>query len=233
MEFIEKYGAEFSVVANPLPSGINTSALVGRVNKTPGSPYYAGIEANVYEIATDLRPVMSQKVYSSTTGAVRFLLDDLDTGFEKLKINIFYSPDDVNQWVQLVYDFSEAATEVYDEIGMRFNHGSTSTEFWYFDDVMGMTDAILNINTGEEITKAVVAYPNPSSGLFSLDTKDIFPLGSTYDIEILDVQGRSVFSRQVIAQREPIAFDLSDQPPGLYFVRLSGHLLHYIKVIKK
>lgn len=235
MEWIPRYGAVWSEVANPSPTGINTSALVGRVNKTPGSPYYAGIEANVYEIATDLRPVMAQKVYSSSSGIVRFLIDDITTGQEKIKINIEYGPDDVNQWVQLVYDFSEAPAEVYDEIGLRFNHGSTSTEFWYFDDVMSTTDAILSDGTEnrENITEVISVYPNPSSGLYFLDSKDIFPAGSNYTLEVIDTQGRSILNQQVVAQGQLVDFDLSAQPSGVYVVHLNGKSLRYTKVIVK
>ncbi|MCZ4410004.1 family 16 glycosylhydrolase [Cryomorphaceae bacterium 1068] len=235
MDFIPRYGAVWSEVANPSPSGINTSALVGRVNKTPGSPYYAGIEANVYEIPTDLRPLMAQKVYSSSSGIVRFLIDDLTTGQEKLRINVEYGPNDVNQWVQLVYDFSEAPTDVYDEIGMRYNHGSTSTEFWYFDDVMNTTDAILSAGTeiAEDITEVIAVYPNPSSGQYFLDSRGIFPTGSNYTLEVMDTQGRSILKQHVVAQGQLVDFDLSTEPSGVYVVNLSGQSLRYAKVIVK
>jgi hypothetical protein len=68
---------------------------------------------------------------------------------------------------------------------------------------------------------------------FYVETKDIFPVGSTYDLEVLDVQGRSVLRREVFAEGQPVALDLSTQPAGLYFVRLSGQSLRYVKAISK
>jgi beta-glucanase (GH16 family) len=234
MDFVPRHGAVWLEVANPSPSGINTSELVGRINKTIGAQSYAGIEVSVNEIPIDLRPIMTHKVYSNVSGIVRFVIDDLTTGFEKLNIDVLYGPNDINQWVQLVYDFTDTPTEVYDEIGMRFNFGSLTTEFWYFDDVMNTTDAFLSSGTGTEnkLTEAISVYPNPSSGQFALDTKDIFPAGSIYEFEVLDNQGRSVLSQKVFQEGQPVEFDLSDQPSGLYIVRLSGNMLRYVKVIK-
>ncbi|MFZ1751413.1 MAG: T9SS type A sorting domain-containing protein, partial [Saprospiraceae bacterium] len=233
LEFIAYGGAVFEKVANPSPSGINLSDRVGRVNKTFGAEPFAGVEADVYEIALDIRPVMTQKVFSRETGVVRFMLDDETTGAPRLKIDMDYGSDDVNQWVQLVYDFTGEPAAIYDQLRLTYNHGSTTTEFWYFDDVMGQTDLNLSNGTDVAITEVIAVYPNPSLGMFSLDTKDIFPAGNTYDLDVLDIQGRPVFRQQVLAQGQLVALDLSDQPTGMYFLRLSGQLLHYVKVIKK
>ncbi len=233
LEFIPFEGAVFEEVDNPLPSGINMSARVGRVNKTPVAAHFSGIEADVYEIALDLRPIMTQKVLSSTTGIVRFMLDDETTGSDRLKIDMNYGPNDVNQWVQLVYDFTGAPDEVYDQLRLTYNHFVTTTEYWYFDDVMGHTASVSSTSLGEEMTRVITVYPNPSSGLFTVDTKDLFPVGSTYDLEVLDLQGRSILRRKVLAPGQLEAFDLSDQPAGMYFLRLSGQSLHYVKAIQK
>ena len=161
------------------------------------------------------------------------MLDDETTGMPRLKIDMDYGPADANKWIQLVYDFTGEPAEIYDQLRLTYNHGNTNTDFWYFDDVMALPDTNASTSLEEGITKVITVYPNPSSGLFSMDTKGIFPAGSTYDLEVLDMQGRSVLRRQVIAQGQPVTFDLSDQPTGLYFLRLSGDLLHYVKVIEK
>jgi hypothetical protein len=161
------------------------------------------------------------------------MLDDETTGMERIKIELDYGPDDINQWVQLIYDFTGTPSEVYDQLRLTYNHGSTTTEFWYFDDVMGHTDAILSTSSEEAITKTITVFPNPSSGLFYLDTKDIFPTSSTYDLEILDTQGRLVLRQQFIARGEPVTFNLSGQPMGMYFLHFRGKSLHYVKAIVK
>jgi beta-glucanase (GH16 family) len=233
LEFIAYDGAVFTEVANPSPSGINVSERVGRVNKTPGAAHYSGVEADVYEIALALRPIMTQKVFSSTTGIVRFMLDDETTGSDRLRIDMTYEPDDVNTWVQLVYDFTGAPDEVYDQLRLTYNHFVTTTEYWYFDDVMGRTDMFSSTSPEEAITGVVAVYPNPSSGMFYLDTKGIFPVGSIYDLEVLDVHGRSVLRLEAMAQGQTVPFDLSNQPTGLYFLCLSGQAIRYVKAIQK
>lgn len=233
LAFIAYDGAVFQEVANPAPSGINPSARVGRVNKTAGSPRWAGVEADVYEIALDLRPIMTQKVFSGTAGVVRFMLDDETTGSERLRIDLDYGPAEVNTWVQLVYDFSEGADEVYDQLRLNYNNLNTTTEPWYFDEVMAWPDTSTLTSLGEAPIELISVYPNPSSGLFSVDTKDLFPAGSTYELEVMDGQGRSVLRQQVRAAGQPITLDLSDQPAGMYFLRLHGQSLHYVKAIQK
>jgi hypothetical protein len=235
LDFIPYDGVVFQEVTNPAPSGINTSASVGRVNKTIGSTHYAGIEADVYEIAFDLRPLMSQKVYSSTNGIVRFMVDDETTGLPRVRLDLDYNPEDVNQWVQLIYDFTDTPAEFYDQLRLTYNHFVTTTEFWYFDDVMGTTDAFLSSGAGTEnkITEAISVFPNPSTGVYFMDAKGIFPLGSTYNLEVADIQGRTIIRQQVVAQGQQVTFDISDHPSGLYVVALGGQSLRYAKVIVK
>jgi beta-glucanase (GH16 family) len=237
LEFIPFLDAVFEKVANPSPSGINMSDSVGLVYKTASSPRWAGVEADVPEIALDVWPIMTRKVFSQDTGTVSLMLDDETTGLDRVRIFLEYGPEDVNTWVQLVFDFSGTPTGVYDRLRFTHNHfgssSSTIEEYWYFDDVRAWGGVSTSTSPEKGINKLVTVYPNPSSDLFYLDTKDIFPLGSTYDLEVLDVQGRSVLSRQVLAQGQPVAFDLGAQPTGLYFVHLSGPLLRYVKVINK
>ncbi len=229
--------AVFEKVANPSPSGINMSDSVGLVYKTASSPRWAGVEADVPEIALDVWPVMTRKVFSSHTGSVSFQLYDMTTGVERTRIFIRYGEEDVNTWVQLVYDFSGAPSGVYDRFRLTHNHYDTNPfvnpEYWYFDDVIAWPDASSATSLEGGISSVIAVYPNPSSGLFSVDTKDIFPVGSTFELEVLDIQGRSVLQRQVHAAGQPLALDLSDQPTGLYFLRLHGQALRYVKAIVK
>jgi len=161
------------------------------------------------------------------------MLDDQSTGMERLKMSLDYGPSNVNKWVKLVYDFTGQPTETYDQLRLTYNHGSTTTEFWYFNDVIAQVASNLSSSQTKEITKLITVYPNPSTGVFYIDTKDIFPTGSSFEIEVMDMQGRSLFSRDVIAQGMPVTFDLNNYPTGSYFLRLSGEALHYVKAIQK
>lgn len=239
LEFVPQDDAVFEKVANPSPSGINVSDSVGLVYKPAIAPRWAGVEADVPEIPLDLYPVMTRKVFSSATGAVSFMLDntDLPTGVDRVRIFVEYGPEDVNTWVRLVYDFTGIPAGVYERLRFTHNHYgpsySSNIEDWYFDDVMAWSDLSTSTSAEVGITETITVYPNPSSDWFYVETKDIFPLGSTYDLEVLDVQGKSVLRREVLAEGQPVAFDLSNQPAGLYFVRLTGQSLRYVKAISK
>ncbi|MEQ8702918.1 MAG: family 16 glycosylhydrolase [Phaeodactylibacter sp.] len=239
LEFVPHADAVFEEVANPFPSGINLSQSVGLVYKPAIAPRWAGVEADVPEIPLDLYPVMTRKVLCTDTGAVSFMLDDVDLppGVDRYRIFVEYGPEDVNTWVQLVFDFSGRPGGVYERLRFTHNHWGPSytsdTEYWYFDDVMAWSDLSTSTSAEVGITETITVYPNPSSDWFYVETKDIFPVGSTYDLEVLDVQGRSVLRRKVFAQGQPVALDLSTQPAGLYFVRLSGQSLRYVKAISK
>lgn len=209
------------------------SARVGQVNKTPGASYYSGVEADVYEIALDLRPIMTQKVLSSTAGIVRFMLDDETTGRDRLRIDMDYGPNDVNKRVHLIYDFSGAPDDVYDQLRMTYIHFVSTPEFSCFDNLMGHTASFSSNHSQESMIKVITVYPNFSSNLFFVDTKDLLPVGNTYDLEILDKQGKVVLKLRGLAQGEPITFNLISQPTGLYFLHLSGHSVHYVKAIAK
>jgi hypothetical protein len=209
------------------------------VYKPAIAPRWAGVEADVPEIPLDLYPVMTRKVFCSDTGAVSFMLDDVDLppGVDRYRIFVEYGPEDVNTWVQLVFDFSGRSSGVYERLRFTHNHYGPSytsdTEYWYFDEVMAWSNLSTSTSAEVSITETVTVYPNPSLDWFYVETKDIFPVGSTYDLEVLDVQGRSVLRREVFAEGQPVALDLSTQPAGLYFVRLSGQSLRYVKAISK
>ena len=133
LEFIGHSGGKFKKVDNPSPSGMNTSENVGRVNKEIDAEHWAGVNADVFEIPLDDMPILSLKVFSSSTGIVQFRLDDESTGSDLIKIRLDYNPDDANKWVNLFYDFTGELPDIYDQFLLCFDHGSTDTSYWYFD----------------------------------------------------------------------------------------------------
>lgn len=84
-----------------------------------------------------------------------------------------------------------------------------------------------------EITKTITVYPNPSSGVFHRDTKDIFPVGSSYELEVMNSKGQSVCIQQIIHTKERATINLSNEAPGMYFIKLKGKSIRYVKAIIK
>ncbi len=73
------------------------------------------------------------------------------------------------------------------------------------------------LNTGMEIVfyeEGITVYPNPSDGVFTIDTKTI--LG---EIEIYNVLGENVYQTEVKGNGS-IVIDLHDKPGGIYLIRV-------------
>ncbi len=61
---------------------------------------------------------------------------------------------------------------------------------------------------------ALRIYPNPSNGLFNITGAD-----ASYNVTVMNSQGQVVYNRKLNAGR----IDLTDQPSGVYFIRLVGN----------
>jgi len=80
----------------------------------------------------------------------------------------------------------------------------------------------------EEYFKSLEIYPNPTTGLFKLEFN-----GTVQKIQIFNMLGEIVLQEEATGKNE-IQIDLSKNPPGIYFVRISsGEKIFSRKVIKQ
>jgi len=63
-----------------------------------------------------------------------------------------------------------------------------------------------------------IVYPNPSKGVFYLESSD--NLHFINNVEIYDISGKQIFSHKPIIQDNKIRLDLSHLKTGIYFLRL-------------
>ncbi len=61
-------------------------------------------------------------------------------------------------------------------------------------------------------------FPNPSDGLFFVETKDA--ASANFGLQLVDLQGRMLFEKEIYDERA--ALDLVDLPPGVYFLKITG-----------
>ncbi|MDR5591195.1 hypothetical protein [Christiangramia sp. SM2212] len=124
------------VIANPDPSGVNTSSMVAKLTKNDGSEVWAGA---FYEedmpLDLDTYSKMKVKVWSPKAGAtVRLKFENLDDS------SLFYEVDAVttveNTWEVLEFDLSAADTSVdYSRVVLFFDFGNNGDgSVYYFDD---------------------------------------------------------------------------------------------------
>lgn len=107
----------------------------------------------------------------------------------------------------------------------------TATNSWTLD-CGGDKESGSATNNAEVSTGKIMAYPNPTDGLFNV----LIPAeNKTADILISDISGRVLEMRQITENDgTPIAFSLGNVPPGMYFAKVNaGGQTQNFKIIKR
>ena len=123
-----------SVIANPDPSGINTSAHVAEFVRSP-EQWAHSFTILPGKINFETGTVFALKVWSPITCQVLFKLEDQNNG--SISTEVMGNVTTPNQWVQLSYNFTNGQTGVYDKIVIFFDFATLVDHTFYFDDVTG------------------------------------------------------------------------------------------------
>lgn len=148
-------GASGSVVANPDPSGNNTSANVTELNKGDGAQTWAGIALGLDEpVDFSAGTTVRMKVWSPKAGAsILFKLEDTSSppdnnGNPSVVAEVFVNTTTSGEWEELSFDlttFDAFDPSIdYDNLVIFYDFGNPGegTSF-YFDDIkVGDTDYI-------------------------------------------------------------------------------------------
>lgn len=224
-------GSTIEKIENPFQMGINTSDHVGKTKKEPGSQNWAGIFSDLAgEMDLVNNPFLHMKVYAKVTGDVLFKLEDTSPGTTS-PIEISLTNNTTNQWVNMVWDFTDQPTDAFDRIALFFGFGNTDTNFWYFDDVIGRPE--LTTTTKELTVSPIKVFPNPTTGLLSVDLNGLFNQTDDFLVQIINTQGKVVYKEHKQKNSKQFTLDLSDFPNETYFIHLEGQGLHYVKSLVK
>lgn len=207
------YGVGFdrlTAIANPDPSGINTSATVGRY-EDPLDEWSALVIDYNDAMDFSVRTTIRAKIWSPKTGQVLFKLE----GGASPPAEVFIPVTQTNTWVEYTADFSAQAGANHKRIAIFFNAGvlAVAGDVYFIDDIqrippppappletfepVSLTWAPLNNNTALHGTFSVIN--NPSSGGINTTTK----VGSY-------TKGSSSFS--TLTALLPSGFSLADKP---------------------
>ncbi len=124
------------VVANPNPTGVNTTAQTAKLTKTAGSEVWAG---TFFELSQPLDlnsfSKISVKTHAPITGAVvKLKIEDQlgDNGGTTFEVDM--NTTVANDWEELIYDFSAAPPADYVRIVIFFDFGNPGDGSEYFYD---------------------------------------------------------------------------------------------------
>ncbi len=121
-------------VANPDPSGINTSAVVGKFAR-PADPY-----ANIFT-QTDSTlnfgesHIFAMSVYAPVACEVLLKLESSLDPEQYIQKSAYVTTP--GAWETLAWDFPGASSDVYDRIIVFFDFESTTANTFYFDEIRG------------------------------------------------------------------------------------------------
>jgi len=132
--------ADIEVVANPDPSGVNATANTAKMIKTAGAETWAGCFFEVGDpLDLDNFSKISVKTWSPKSGiVVKLKLENLDASITH---EVDVTNTSVNEWEELVYDFSEAPAADYMRIVIFFDFGNPGDDTeYYFDEIELVND---------------------------------------------------------------------------------------------
>lgn len=122
------------VVANPDVSGINTSANVAKWQRSTEQWAHVSCELDG-KIDFSTGTAFSLKVHIPIECTILFKLEDKANGgvFTELSTDLA-TP---NEWNELIFDFNDGQSGMYDKIVIFFDFSSSNDTVFYFDDIVG------------------------------------------------------------------------------------------------
>ncbi len=220
-------GAIGARVANPFPSGINTSAFVGQLTRPPGGPFAGSRITLSAPIDFSVNSVLSMKVYC-TQPVGHPILVKFEGG---TPVEVSAVTTVTGQWETLEFDFTGLIGGTNNQMLFMFNFGNIGNgEVYYFDDIQlgDETNPGLSIESNELLNNISV-YPNPAQNSWTVTNA----MSADFTIQIRDVQGKLLGNLNSNMQ-QTISIDASNYPAGVYFLEItSANETAVIKLVKE
>ncbi len=212
------------IIANPDPTGLNASSTVAKFTARGTGQPWAGCETQhgsdigTFNITSSnaIVRIMVWKTKISNVG-IKLVTNSAASLGEILVPNTL-----INQWEQLTFDFSaHIGGMTYDQLVIFPDFTARNADdIIYFDNVFGEAAFL---NTDELSSSNLSIYPNPSNGVFHVESEE-----NVDEIEIYNMDG------QLVQHMENVAtFDLTDFVNGVYLVRARSNGFIYTQRVSK
>jgi hypothetical protein len=156
----------------------------------------------------------------------RILVDSLNNGNWKVRdsvpfgspkqwSDIYYYPDTVNYMIEIALPNGGCAISGKNPNPMAANLNFSKSNVNRLQG-SSVNPYVANINN----EMIVSLYPNPSSGIFTIDLKDQVK-GSTV-VKVFNMLGAEISQTTYLATKNKVVMDLSKQPKGVYYIQISS-----------
>lgn len=220
-------GAIGARVANPFPTGINTSAFVGQLTRPAGGPYAGSRITLTSPINFSTNSVLSMKVYCTQPIGHPILVKF--EGGTPVEVSAVTTVS--GQWETLEFDFTGLIGGTNNQMLFMFNFGNIGNgEVYYFDDIQlgDGTNPGLSIESNELLNNISV-YPNPTQNSWTVSNA----MSADFTIQIKDVQGK-LLGEMNSNMQQTISIDAANYPAGVYFLEItSANETAVIKLVKE
>ena len=212
------------IIANPDPTGLNTSATVAKFTALQAGNPWAGCETmhgsdiGTFNITSSnaIVRIMVYKTKISNVG-IKLVTSSAASLGEILVPNTL-----INQWEQLTFDFSgHIGGMTYDQLVIFPDFvARPADDIIYFDNVFG---AAATLGVDEMTLNAISVYPNPSNGIVNLKS----------DLPIQKIALFTLDGKQVLELENTDSFDLNSFENGMYILHTEQNGLVTAQKIQK
>jgi hypothetical protein len=229
----------FEVVANPDPTGVNTTATVGKYTSLAGvDMQWAGCEnqhGTIWKWELDATSTtLTIDIYKSVISdvMVKIITETNGTVYAVQQPNTV-----INEWETLTYDISglvaHGENHDLDQIVVHSDivNPRATDNVAYFDNISWeglITANAPALGVADFQTTKFKVYPNPTQNTWNIKSSNQI----INSVQVFDVLGKQVISLN--PNSEEVSIDASTLPAGLYFARIKSEIgSNSIKLIKK
>ncbi|GAA3623612.1 T9SS type A sorting domain-containing protein [Flavivirga jejuensis] len=183
------YSATTNAVANPSPSGINTSSQSVELVSSADWPGFR-LDNDTGVISSDIKTI-SLMVYSPVDRFITVTFAESISSTANFSVTIGVGAANVNTWVKLDYDISAIPTYDYREMHIIMQNGTV-----YYDNIVLVSDG--SLGTNDLTLETVKVYPNPATDKINID---LSTLGAKASIDIHDLTGKLVYNEKDVSNK--------------------------------
>lgn len=200
------------IIANPDPSGLNTSATVAKFTALQtGQPFAgcetmhgAGIGSFTIDESNSIIRIMVWKSVISDVGIKLVREDDWSLGEIKIPNTV------TEEWEQIEFDFSAHMGNNYDQIVVFPDFGERQSDnIIYFDNVYG-EEGMPN-STSEVEEARITLAPNPATNTISINS-----IGTLSRYELYSITGQLLHFKENV---DDTTINIASLPKGIYVLK--------------